>query len=213
MLTWWILAWTMLGCALRGGTPHEVDLADLAALSPEGLETLRDEEHGLAVARTLLAGARAEEVRAAARVDAAQARVRQLELELEVAEASLDAARASGDASRQGLALGRQEAARRAASAAEAAEQWQIAAREATKEETRLADARVGLRTAELEMARLELLERHDQARGYMRSDFTEQLRDAQRRYDEAARRYDKAAEGATRAYERWRALERGTLG
>jgi hypothetical protein len=208
MLTWWIL-----GCALRGGAAHEVDLADLAPLAPEGLEGLRDEEHGLAVARTLLAGARVEEDRAAARVDVARERRRQVELERNVEKARLDAAEAGADESLRGLALGRYEEARRAVDIAEAGERWQIAAADTAKEETRLAEARVNLREAELEMARLELLAQHDQGRGYMRSEFVEQLRDAQRKYDEAQRRYDQASEESMRAYDRWRALDERVQG
>lgn len=208
MLTWWIL-----GCALRGGAPHAVELADLAPLAPEGLDALREEEHGLAVARTVLAGTRVEKERADARVDAAKARRREVELERDVEKASLDAAELSGDASRKGLALGRFEEARRAVKAAEAAERWQETAADTAKEDIRLAEARVVLREAELEMARLELLERHDQARGYMRSDFTDQLRDAQRHYSEAQRRYDEAAAESMRAYDRWRALDPGVQG
>ena len=208
MLTLWIL-----GCALRGPVPHEVDLADLAPLAPAGLQALQDEEHALSVARTLHAGAEEEEKRAADRVEEARNRRKQEKLEFDVASANLDAAEESGDASRRGLAKGYLEEARRQREAAEAAERWQELSLDAARQETRLAEARVTLREAELEMARFELVATAEQGRGYMRSDFTEQLRDAQQRYDEAQRAYDEASERALRAYDQWKQLDLGTQG
>ncbi|MDP2316125.1 MAG: hypothetical protein Q8P41_24725 [Pseudomonadota bacterium] len=208
MLTWWIL-----GCALRGGAGHEVDLADLAPLAPAGLDALREEEHALAVARTLLAGARVEEERAADRIDVARARVRQVQLERDVAAANVDAAEASEDPTRRGVAAGRLKAYDQELRAAQAAERWQVSSSDAARAATRLAQARVELKQAELEMARLEVLEQNEQARGYSRSDFTEQLREAQQAYDKAQRDADKADEEAMRDYDRWRELEERPLG
>lgn len=214
MQTWWrILAVSVVGCAFRGGVAHQVDLADLAPLAPDHLAALQDEEHGLAVARTMLAGAHAEEERADARVDAARTRRKELELEREVVRANLDAAKESGDKSRLGLAKGRAEEVKRSVDAAQAAERWQNDAADATREATRLAEARVNLREAELEMARFELLEQSDQGRRYMRSNFTDQLAEAQQNYDEAQRRYDEAEAETMRAYDRWRQLDPGAQG
>jgi hypothetical protein len=208
MWTWWIL-----GCALRGGVPHTVDLADLAPLGVEGLAGLRDEEHALAVARTQLAGAEGEETRVKTRIEAARARRKQASLEYDVASANLDAAEASRDVWRIGTARGALQDARLRRERAEAAERWQEASAGAARAQTKLAEATVGLRAAELEMARLDLLESADRGRAYARSEFTEQLRDAQARQDAAQQDYDRASEDAIRAYDRWKQLDEGPRG
>jgi len=208
MWTLWILA-----CALRGGPSNTVDLADLAPLGAEVLAALRDEEHALAVARTQLAGAEAEETRTKARVEEARARRKQAGLEYEVAVANRDAIEAGRNVWRVGTARGAVEDARLRRERAEAAERWQEAAADAARAQTQLAETTVGLREAELEMARLELLGDAERGRAYARSEFTEQLRDAHALRDAAQQGYDRASERAIAAYERWRALEEGPRG
>lgn len=201
----WILAF--VACL---GARHEVDLADLAPLGSATLAELRDEEHAYTVARTMLEGAEADAERAEERLKRAREAADQARLEHRTAQAALEAARASGDVYRIGSAEGMEAAAKRERRRAEARVDWQVAAERAAQSAIEVAEARVELSEAELELARFELLAAADRAVGYRRSDFADQLEDAQAAYADAERAYEERVDAASRAWEDWRALEAG---
>jgi hypothetical protein len=139
------------------------------------------------------------------RVDDAERDQDRARLEVDTALARRDIAHATGDRAQRGFAEGRIAMARRALDGAEARLRWRQALADEARAEERLADARVDLRHAQLEQARVELL--HDTGhapRRYARSAFTEQVKRAQAAYDAAARKADEASDTAGEAYALW---------
>lgn len=197
-------AWVLLAGCL-GGARHEVALADLAPLGAEQLSALKDEEHAVALAVTLRAGAVADVTRAEAAVEQARLARDAARLDLDVARAGVEAARASRSPLRVGAALTLLEDARLAAEAADARLAWQEASRRAAEENVRLAEARVDLRRAELELARLDLLASAGRGVGYGHAGFTDAVRRARDRFEAAEAEHAEYADAAQEAWARWR--------
>lgn len=171
------------------GVEDPVALAALAYAD----RALADAEAERARADSETASARAESETAAQRVEAAEADVHATEAELSAAETGRDAARAS--AARDLLALRRGVVAEAGAFA-----EWKRRAQALAEARTKEAEALVDVRRAEQQIARLDAVGEATADR----SEFTNQLADAQRRHENAGERVDRWILDAREAERAW---------
>lgn len=157
-LVFMILAVFILGPATNAAAKTEVDLADVAELNANQLETLRDPHHQLALARIFEAGAKRLVTQANEEVKQAKRDAEAKEADSKAAKAELDAAKKNNDPSRIRSAedLVRETAAR--LKTAKALTDWKGQMENVRKAELELSKKTVETRSAELQLAQAELV-------------------------------------------------------
>jgi hypothetical protein len=194
----------LVACAPKG-VSTEVASEDLAQVEPEEVYELRDEEQAHVAARQELDVRQREELRAAREVEETRAEVVAEEADLRAAQAEIDAAEANRDRTRYDEARRAADTADHDLAVARAKEVWKRAALKEAEARTAEAEALVDFRLAELEMARVNLVAR-DGERGYVVSDFIQQLATTREAWEASRNRVEERhadTEEARRDYER----------
>ena len=154
----------VLGCSQGASSKATVDRADLAPLGAARLAQLSQPENALSTARTMLAAAKNAEIEAKEQVKVAKSTIDAEVADKQAAEAELKAAKKNNDP-------GRAESARKLVDetihelrVARLELQWRQQEVKAASAEITQAEAKVEFESAQLELARVQLLSTSDSA-------------------------------------------------
>ncbi len=197
-----LLALAVSMTAQAGLFKDAVDVADLAQLSPEGLESLKESEFAAFVARVRLQAAKEREDQAQGALKAAQRNVSVQELDMKAAAAETKAAKANQDEERLAAAEILRRDARSDLEIAQAFETWKKDERAATRAAVKSAEARLDLAEAQRDHARIERLAAEN-VPASAKHDYTDSAKRVAKRQsdaDKASRRAEKAAATAAKS-------------
>ena len=174
--------------AQAGLFKNSVDLADLSETSPEALETLKDTEFAVFVARVRLNTAKADERRAGGGVKAADRTLEAENLDLKAAKAELKAAKANVDENRSTAAAAQIAGAEEDLETSRALRKWKEQEREAQEARVAMAKSALDLAEARRDLARVSLLksESAPSAEKYDIDEFEKSVAKRQKEYDSA---------------------------
>ncbi len=188
---------------------QSVELDDLAQLSPEGLEALKEEEYDALLARIQLADARAKESEASGALRTARRGLEVEQLDLKAARAEVKAARANIDSERIQAAAATELAAQRDIQRSEALAGWKKEAHKAAELAAESAEARVDFAEAKRDFSRVRRLikEGVPAAGDYELKEFSKRQLQRQRDHDRLEDRAARAAREASIKQAHWQRL------
>ena len=198
-------------CCEAGLFKNSVDLADLAEVPADALVEVKETEFEVFVAQVGLGSAKAAERRAAGAIKAADRSLETENLDLKAAEAEVKAARANKDGERLAAAEALLKSAERAKKTARQFLEWKQLERETRQAEAKAAALALDLAEARRDVARAQLLARH-QAPAAAKYDLAELAKTARKRqaeYEESRRKATSKALGLTKLEGEWRRLAR----
>lgn len=192
--------------ASAGLFQQSVELEDLAQLSQDGLEGLKEDEFDAILAKIQLAGAQAAESEAAGALRAARRDLEVEELDFKAAKAEEKAAKANRNESRLQAADQLLAAAKLDHERARAFESWKKAEFEAASKWEDAAEARVDLAEAKRDFTRVRLLAREGApaAKNYELGEFSRRMLKRQAEYDERAERARRDSREVEGRHQQW---------
>jgi hypothetical protein len=174
-----------------GFLKDKVNFADLAQLSAEGLEALKETEFEVFLANVELARAKDVEKRVEGELERAKHTLKTKELDLKAAKAEYEAAKANQD---EGRIKKAEEAVKRAREDVESAElrvKWKQKVVKARSVAVKKAKLAVDLAEAKRDLARVSRLamEKATSAKKYSMKDYQDRVRKIQEKYEAAAKK------------------------